>query len=279
MKGNVLMNANLLLQGDMLQVCAALPAACVDLLYLDPPFGTGRTFSDVSGSFDDRWGAGIQEYVAWLMQRVLACRRVLVPTGSLFVHLDRRAVHYVKVALDEHWGAACFRNEIIWHYTGGGRARRVFSHKHDTILWYSNDAATWTFNRDALRQPYLPTSGYARSGIRSAAGKHYAPHPQGTPPDDVWDIPMINPMAAERVGYPTQKPERLLRRIITAASNVGETVADLCCGSGTTAVIAHRMGRRWIAADVSAAAVATTATRLHAIDADLTWQTLVPDPA
>lgn len=252
----------------MLDVLAALPAGCVDLLYLDPPFGAGRVFSAAAGQFDDRWDGGLRGYLGWLEQRLAAARRVLSPAGSLFLHLDRRAVHYAKVALDAGWGADCFRNEIIWHYTGGGRSRRVFSHKHDTILWYSNHPDKWTFNIDAVREPYAPTSGYARGGIRSAAGKRYLPHPDGTPPDDVWDIPMINPLAAERLGYPTQKPLRLLERIVLAASHPGQTVADLCCGSGTAAAAAQAHGRRWIAADVSPDAIATASTRL----APATWE-------
>ncbi len=270
-------HTNTLIQGEMLAVMAQLPAQTVDLLYLDPPFGAGRVFADTAGRFDDRWDGGLVGYLAWLRPRLLAARRILSPSGSLFLHLDRRAVHYAKVLLDELWGADCFRNEIIWHYTGGGRSRRVFSHKHDTILWYSNSPAAWTFNLDALREPYAPTSGYARGGIRSAAGKQYLPHPAGTPPDDVWDIPMINPLAGERVGYPTQKPARLLRRIITAASNPGDLVADLCCGSGTTAVVAQQLGRRWLAADISAAAIAATTQRLAALAPPAEWQSL-PKP-
>ena len=262
---------NLLIHGEMLAVIAALPAQSVHLLYLDPPFGAGRVFADTAGAFDDRWAGGLAGYLAWLRPRLLAARGLLTATGSLFLHLDRRAVHYAKVLLDETWGADCFRNEIIWHYTGGGRSRRVFSHKHDTILWYSNDPAEWTFNLAAVREPYAPTSGYAKGGIRSAAGKQYWPHPDGTPPDDVWTLPMINPLARERVGYPTQKPERLLARMIAAASNPGETVADLTCGSGTTATVAAQHGRRWIAADVSLAAIQTTRQRLAALDSGTEW--------
>ncbi len=262
---------NHLLHGDMLAVSAALPPASIDLLYLDPPFGAGRVFQAAAGMFDDRWEDGLDGYLDWLKPRLTALRPLLTPTGALFLHLDRRAVHHMRVWLDATWGVRHFRNEIIWHYTGGGRSKQVFSHKHDTILWYSADAQRWTFNIDAVREPYTPTSSYARAGIRSAAGKRYMPHPDGTPPDDVWDIPMINPMAAERVGYPTQKPERLLERIISAASQPGDCVADLCCGSGTTAVVAQRLGRRWIAADLSADAIAVTTQRLARLDPPPTW--------
>ena len=255
-----------LFHGDMSDVAAQLAPGCLDLVYLDPPFGVGRTFHDRAGSFDDRWEAGLAGFLNWLQVRISAIWPLLAPTGSFFVHLDRRAVHHIKVWLDSTFGVEHFRNEIIWHYTGGGRSRRVFAHKHDTILWYSADRHRWTFNIDAIREPYAPTSGYARSGIRAASGKQYHPHPDGTPPDDVWHLPMINPMAAERVGYPTQKPMRLLERIILAASNPGELVADLCCGSGTTPVVAQQQGRRWLAADISEAAIAITEQRLAATE-------------
>ncbi|HEY1011246.1 MAG TPA: site-specific DNA-methyltransferase [Herpetosiphonaceae bacterium] len=265
---------NLLLRGDMLAAAGALAPGSIDLLYLDPPFAAGRVFSAAAGSFDDRWPGGLRDYLGWLGARLAALRPALAAEGSLFLHLDRRAVHYAKVMLDEQWGVDCFRNEIIWHYTGGGRARRVFAHKHDTILWYSNHPRRWTFNRDAVREPYAPGSGYARGGIRSAAGKVYLPHPDGTPPDDVWAIPMINPLAPERVGYPTQKPERLLARIILAASAPGGAVADLCCGSGTTLVAAARLGRRWIGGDSSAAAIAAAEARLAALEPPPRWETV-----
>ena len=255
---------NWLIQAEMLDAIRLIPPQSVALVYLDPPFAANRVFADRAGAFDDRWH-DLTAYLAWLKARLIALREILTPNGSLFLHLDRRASHYAKVMLDDVWGMAHFRNEIIWHYTGGGRSRTVFSHKHDTILWYSNHASEWTFNRDALRQPYKPSSGYAKSGIRSA-GKHYMPHPDGTPPDDVWTIPMINPLARERVGYPTQKPERLLERIITAASNPYDLVVDVCCGSGTTAVVAQKLGRRWIAADQSPQAIEVTRQRLQGLD-------------
>ncbi len=144
---------------------------------------------------------------------------------------------------------------------GGGRSKRYFSNKHDNLLWYAAGAA-WTFNIDAVRIPYKETSGFAKGGIVSAAGKKYEPHPDGTPADDVWDIPIINPLSHERIGYPTQKPELLLARIIEAASHPGEVVADFFAGGGTTAAVAQRLGRKWISCDQSRVAVAITADRI-----------------
>ena len=191
-------------------------------------------------------------------------KRLLKKTGSLILHLDEHAAHYVKVEMDKVFGHDSYVNEVIWHYTGGGRSRRYFSNKHDTLLWYAKATkkGKFTFNIDAVRVPYKETSGYAKGGIVSASGKRYTPHPDGTPVDDVWDIPIINPLSHERIGYPTQKPETLLERIIKGCSNKGDIVADFYCGGGTTAAVAQKLGRRWIACDQSRVAVALTADRI-----------------
>ena len=256
---------NLLFLGDNRILLDWLPAEIADLVVTDPPFGTGRSRSgrtgrSGSGAFDDRWES-LAHYLAFLRPRLIAMHRILKPTGSMVLHLDHRAVHEVKLEMDQIFGPASFINEIIWHYTGGGRAKRYFSRKHDTLLWYAK-GTRWTFNIDAVRVPYKPTSGYARGGIVAKSGKRYGPHPSGTPVDDVWDIPMVNPLSPERCGYPTQKPERLLERLILALSRPDDRVVDPFCGSGTTAVVAQRLGRHWIAADSSEQAVAMTRDRL-----------------
>jgi site-specific DNA-methyltransferase (adenine-specific) len=265
--------AGLLVRGDNLDLLAALPAGAVDLVVTDPPFFTGRwrtaagpvpsrprTLPGGLPGFDDRWD-GLDGYLGFLRPRLAAIHRALAPRGSAVLHLDHRAVHEVKAAMDLIFGRERFVNEIIWHYTGGGRSKRFFSRKHDTLLWYAR-SSRWTFHIDAVRQPYKPTSGYGRSGIVGRSGKRYLPHPDGTPVDDVWDIPMVNPLSLERCGFPTQKPERLLERIVLALSSPGDVVLDPFCGSGTTAVVAQRYGRRWIACDVLAAAVEVTEKRL-----------------
>ncbi len=271
----------LLFQGDNLAFLAAQPAGSTDLIVTDPPFATGRRRSGSDRlaaspgaaaarrtraaaashpGFEDRWPS-VDAYLAFLRPRLIAMRELLARNGSLVVHLDYRVVHDVRRELDGIFGRDHFVNEIIWHYTGGGRARGRFSRKHDNLLWYAKGRA-WTFNIDAVREPYAPGSGYARGGIVSRAGKRYLPHPRGTPADDVWDIPIINPLSPERCGYPTQKPERLLERLILALSSPGDQVVDPFCGSGTTLVVAARLGRRWMGCDDSPAAIAATRKRL-----------------
>jgi len=239
-----------------------LPEGAIDLMYLDPPFGKGREFKGREGlAFDDSWGS-FGGYLVWLRELLTEVPRLLSPRGTLFLHLDPLAVHYAKVMLDEIFGRSRFLNEIIWHHTGGGRSKRYFSRKHQTILWYSK-TDDYTFNLEQIRQPYAEGSRYGKSGITAASGKHYPPNPAGTLADDVWTIPMVNPMAVERVGYPTQKPIALLERIIAVASHPGDVVADLFCGSGTTLVAAHQLGRNWIGSDQSEDAVRIAKERLH----------------
>lgn len=251
--------------GDNLPFLAAMPAGGVRLAYCDPPFGTNALRTDRAGSYADLWESPAA-WAAWLRPRLAEVHRVLAPGGTLYLHLDRRTVHHARLLLDEIFGAHDFANEIIWHYTGGGRGARAFPHKHDNILVY-HAGPGHTFNADAVREPYAPTSGYARGGIRARSGKLYSPHPEGKLPDDVWRIPIVNPLSHERTGYPTQKPEALLRRIVAVSSDPGDTVLDPFCGSGTTPAVAHALGRAWIAIDASPAAVEITRARLRALGA------------
>ncbi len=201
-------------------------------------------------------------YLVMMTARLVELHRVLKPTGSLYLHCDPTASHYLKILLDAVFGSKNFRNEIVWHYTGGGRSKTYFSKKHDVIFWYSN-GSSWTFNVDAIRVPYKETSGYAKSGIVSKAGKQYRPNPLGTPVDDVWDIPIINPLSKERLGYPTQKPLVLLERIIVASSNEGDIVLDPFCGCGTTVDAAHKLNRCWIGIDITYLAIDLIRKRLR----------------
>ncbi len=205
---------------------------------------------------------GTIAYLLNVTERLAELHRVLKSSGSLFLHCDRRTSHYLRIICDALFGKSNFRNEIIWHYTGGGRAKNHFSRKHDIILFYTK-SQDYTFNIDTVRLPYKETSGYAKSGITSAAGKKYLPHPDGTPADDVWNIPMVNPMAKERTGYPTQKPLALLERIVAACSNKGEVVLDPYCGCGTTLVASQKLGRRWLGIDSSELAVTSAKYRLE----------------
>jgi len=252
-----------LIRGDMLHVASLLVPGSFRLIYLDPPFLTGREQVGTKEGlvYDDRWDDDLTSYLPWLRQRLAIIYPLLCANGSLVLHLDWRTSHHARVMLDDIFGRKGFINEIIWHYTGGGRSKRRFSCKHDTLLWYSRSSEP-VFNIDAIRVPYKKTSGFAKSGIVASSGRKYLPHPQGTPVDDVWDIPIINPLSHERVGYPTQKPLALLNRVISAMSNPGDLVGDFCCGSGTTLVTAQQLGRNWLGCDLSEAAVECCRLRL-----------------
>lgn len=247
----------------MLEVAARLQKRAFRLVYLDPPFLTGRMRVGTRSEwrYPDTWPGRLSSYLPWLRERLEAVLQLLVPSGNLVLHLDFHAVHYAKVMLDELMGEDAFVNEIVWHYTGGGRSRSRFSNKHDTILWYAAGGMPF-FDADAVRVPYKADSGFLLRGVTSKSGKKYRAHPLGTPVDDVWDIPIINPNSPERTGYPTQKPLALLERIVSALSAPGEAVADLCCGSGTTLVAAERLGRTWAGGDISRGAFECALERL-----------------
>ena len=203
----------------------------------------------------------LMAYLVMMAPRLVQMRRVMKDTGSIYLHCDPTASHYLKQLLDAVFGPEAFMNEIIWHYTGGGRSKTHFSRKHDVIFLYKKDRNP-TFNVDAIRVPYKETSGYAKSGITSKAGKHYMPNPDGTPVDDVWDIPIINPMSKERLGYPTQKPLTLLERIIQASSNEEDVVLDPFCGCGTAVDAAQQLNRQWLGIDITYIAVDLISNRL-----------------
>jgi DNA modification methylase len=261
--------------GDNVDALAALPDASVDLVYVDPPFGTETARRGSGGlAFDDRPG-GLSSYLHWLRPRLIQMRRVLLDHGSLFVHLDWRAVHYVKVELDRLFGPERFVNEIVWCYSVGGKSPRAFGRKHDTILWYAR-SADYAFFPEAVRIPRKPRSHMKVEADESGrpvqvkrdrkSGRLYRyPVHAGKVPEDYWtDIETLNRGDRERTGWPTQKPEALLERILCAASGPGALVLDPCSGSGTTAIVAQRLGRRFHAIDVSARAVETAEKRLRA---------------
>lgn len=263
-----------IIHGDNLDVMRRLPDASIDLIYADPPFftnrvqglnGAGRRGPPRSHVFDDRWAGGRAAYLAWLAPRLAEMRRLLRDTGTLYVHCDWHAGHYIKVELDRIFGEAGFRNEIIWHYgLGAANARTHFLRKHDTILVYARGARP-TFNvlrgdvTPAMAAKYCHDDGSGRYML--ARGRRYYLR-GGKPLDSVWEIPSIAATSGERLGYPTQKPEALLERIIRASSNEGDVVADFFAGSGTTGAVAQRLGRRWLLCDASAAAVRLMERRL-----------------
>ena len=263
--------------GDNLEVLRTLPDGCVDLVYIDPPFGTGqrRRLDSIRTGAGDRTRAGfggrtyrwetvsslqyqdgmdLEAYLSFLAPRLVEIHRVLVAHGSLYVHLDHHAVHHVRLLLDGVFGPERFLNEIIWAYDYGGRARDRWARKHDNILWYAR-SATWVFNREAVdRIPYLAPG---LVGPEKAA--------RGKLPTDVWWMTIVPTSGRERTGYPTQKPLRLLERIIRASSNPGDLVADFFGGSGTTAVAAARLGRRHLLVDTNPEAIRISRERLAAL--------------
>jgi len=265
---------NLLIAGDNLPVLAALPDQSMTLAYLDPPFNTGRTqtrrsTSASSGAAGNRTGFGGRSYTltlehissyddafgdywGFLLPRLEQVWRVLSPEGTLYLHLDWREVHYAKVALDMLFGRECFLNEIIWAYDYGGKAKRKWPTKHDTILVYVKDPKRYIFNSDEVdREPYMAPG---LVGPEKAA--------RGKLPTDVWWHTIVSPTGTEKTGYATQKPLGVLRRIIAASSRPGDWVVDPFGGSGTTAHAAAELGRRFITMDESPDAMAVMGERL-----------------
>lgn len=250
---------------------AVLPDGCCDVIYADPPFCTGKRQLGRSDSqeFKDLWTGGLDSYLAFLAPRLTEFCRLLKPTGTLYLHLDWHAVHYAKVELDRLFGADCFLNEIIWSYRTGGRSKRWFARKHDTILSYARRSGRHKFNllRDgAFRTDGLKRDETGRPYKQTRAGRLYF-HPDGPAMTDVWEMPFLSTVSLERTGYPTQKPEALLERLIHAATDPGDVVGDFFCGSGTTLAVAQRLGRRWIGCDISSEATTVTAQRLARLTA------------
>ena len=272
--------------GDNLQVMSHLLktySGKINLIYIDPPFDSkadykkrielkGKEVENDRTAFEEKQYTDIwtnDEYLQFMYERLILIRSLLADNGSIYLHCDPTMSHYLKLLMDEVFGVDHFLNEIIWHYTGGGRSKTYFSRKHDVILWYARSVDKYCFNIDDVRVPYKATSGYARGGIVSQSGKRYKPHPKGTPVDDVWDVPIINPMSGERLDYPTQKPLVLLERIIKASSNPGDLVFDCFMGSGTTQTIAMKLGRRFIGTDINLGAMEITTKRLLNVEAEI----------
>lgn len=253
---------------DNLDLMKRMPDACCDLVYADPPFFTGKEHTQAGGKHRvaDRWRGGMTAYLDYLAPRLSEMRRVLKATGSLYVHLDWHAVHYAKVVLDELFGYDHFLNEIVWSYRTGGRSRRWFARKHDTILVYARRIGRHRFHvlrGGAFRTDGLNYDEKGRPYKNTKAGRLYF-HPDGPAMTDVWEIPFLSTVSVERTGYPTQKPLALLDRIIRASTNPGDIVADFFCGSGTTLAAAQQLDRRWMGCDVSATAVRLARGRLRA---------------
>jgi site-specific DNA-methyltransferase (adenine-specific) len=206
-------------------------------------------------------GNDVMAYLVMMTIRLVELHRVLKPTGSLYLHCDPTASHYLKLVLDQIFGASKFQNEIVWWYHDpSGKTTNRFMRKHDTIFFYAK--GKHYFNIDAVRTPYKEgTLEQGRRGIVSF-GRVTKTHPLGRAPEDVWEIPIINSMAKERLGYPTQKPLALLERIIAAGSNEGDVVLDPFCGCGTAVVAAQKLNRRWLGIDITHLAINLMRNRL-----------------
>jgi len=248
---------NQIIHGDNLSIMQSISPCSVDLIYADPPFFTQRNFKQ----FNDKWG-DLQSYIGWMVPRLKEMYRLLKPTGSIYLHCDWHAVHYLKVEMDRIFGYDNFRNEIIWSYFGPGSPKmKQFNRKHDTILWYSK-GKNWTFNRNDVVMPH------AESTKKRFEYKNPFPGKQGLPaggktPEDWWpDIAIVARSKTENLGYPTQKPETLLERIIKASSNEGDIVLDPFCGCGTSCAVAQKLNRQYIGIDNNIEAVNLSKNRL-----------------
>ncbi len=258
--------------GEGLTVATEVPDGALDVIYIDPPFGTGLVQRGRGHRYTDR-ADDPDAFVTWLMPLLEHSRRTLAPHGSLFVHLDYRAVHYVKVALDRLFGRDRFVNEIVWCYAVGGKGRRGFGRKHDTILWYAR-SDDWAFYPHDIRvarrggsHMRVEVDGGVAVQVKTdrKTGRVYRyPVAAGKIPEDWWtDIETLNHSDRERTGWPSQKPERLIERALRATTVAGDRVADWFAGSGTTAAVAQRLGRGFITVEREPAAVEVCLTRLR----------------
>jgi len=262
--------------GDNLEVMQSLPDGAFRMIYLDPPFNTGRArtarrLRTVAASDGDRTGFGgrryrsellerssyrdhFDDYLGFLEPRLREARRLLDPEGTLYLHLDYREAHYVKLLCDEIFGRDCFLNELVWAYDYGAKPRRRWPAKHDTILVYVRDPDGYWFDAEAVeREPYMAPGLVTPE--KAARGKL---------PTDVWWHTIVPTSGRERTGYPTQKPEGLLRRMVLASSRPGDRVADFFAGSGTLGAVAAATGRRYVLVDANPEAVAIMERRLGA---------------
>lgn len=269
---------NTVIEGDNLSVLQGLPAESFQVICIDPPFNTGRqqrsqpmrTVRDAEGdrigfkgqsyrtirgaltAYDDTF----TDYWDFLAPRLEQAWRLLRTTGTLYLHLDYREVHYAKVMLDALFGRECFLNEIIWAYDYGARAKRKWPTKHDNILVYVKDPEQYWFNSEEVdREPYMAPGLVTEQ--KAAKGKL---------PTDVWWHTIVAPNAKERTGYPTQKPVGILKRMIAASSRPGDWALDFFAGSGTTGAAAAELGRRYLLVDASEEAVEVMRRRLGAME-------------
>lgn len=287
-------DGNLVIRGECVSACAYLreKGIKVDLVYIDPPFASGADYakkvyirrnpkvaeaiaqaeqeldSDELKAFEEKMYGDVwdkEKYLNWMYENLMAIKSVMSEKASIYVHLDWHIGHYVKILLDEIFGEDNFRNEIAWHYRTGNLSFSNFQRKHDTILFYAHGEETY-FQQQNVKEYY--TQIYGPDKKISMKGPNDATDEYGdykiSQMDDVWDIPSVFTLSGEHKAYATQKPEALLERIIKASSNDGMVVADFFGGSGVTAAVAHKLGRKFITSDIGLNAVQTTRDRLKA---------------
>jgi site-specific DNA-methyltransferase (adenine-specific) len=263
--------------GDNLEVLSGFADACFQMVYIDPPFNTGerqtrRSVSTVSDEEGDRTGFGgrryrtdllgessyrdsFDDYLSFLAPRLQEAHRLLDVSGTLYFHIDYREAHYCKLLLDEIFGRDRFLNEIIWAYDFGGRSRRKWPAKHDTILVYVKDPDSYFFDSDEVdREPYMAPGLVTPE--KAARGKL---------PTDVWWHTIVPTNGSEKTGYPSQKPEGVIRRMVTASTRPGDWCLDFFCGSGTLGAVAAKTGRRYVLIDSNPEAVDTARERIASI--------------
>jgi site-specific DNA-methyltransferase (adenine-specific) len=268
---------NLVLLGDNLELLPELDDGIFQVAYLDPPFNTGRvqrrrTLATVTADDGDRTGFQgrryatsvlaessyadeFDDYLGFLEPRLLEVRRLLCESGTLYLHIDYREAHYVKLLLDGLFGRDCFLNEIIWAYDYGARPRRRWPAKHDTILVYVKDPDRYWFDAEAVeREPYMAPG--LVTAEKAARGKL---------PTDVWWHTIVSPTGKEKTGYPTQKPEGILRRVVQASSKRGDWCLDCFAGSGTLGAVAAALGRHFVLIDSNPEAVVVARRRVAAV--------------
>ena len=260
---------------DNMEILPELSSASIDLVYIDPPFNTGKTQKRTTlrtvrdAKRGDRVGFGgnkyrtqeiasrgfedaFDDFIEFIEPRIVEIRRLLKPAGSFFLHIDHREAHYCKVLLDRIFGRECFINEIIWAYDYGGRSKKKWSAKHDNILWYAKDPKQYTFHFEEMdRIPYMAPGLVTKK--KAARGKT---------PTDVWWHTIVPTRSKEKTGYPTQKPLGVLNRIVKIHSSPGDLVLDCFAGSGTLGEAAARLGRDFILIDNHQEAVKIMAKRL-----------------
>lgn len=293
-------DGNMVIRGECVSACAYLKSQGiqVDLVYIDPPFASGADYAkqvyirrnpkvaeaiaqaeqeldiDELKAFEEKMYGDVwdkEKYLNWMYENLIAIKSIMSETASIYVHLDWHIGHYVKILLDEIFGEDCFINEIIWKYAGARTSKRSFGKKHDTLFWYSRANDMHTFNYDEVRDEYSPTTlarnKYSNTGSADRV-LNYKPNEDGKFPEDVWEISIINPFAKERTDYATQKPEALLEKVIKSASDENMLVADFFGGSGVTAAVANKLGRRFIHCDIGINSIQTTRDRLKADGAE-----------